>query len=68
MNDIKRRLVLEPKPDEEFVLYDDLSKATTNVKVFYRRNGNLAVAFEAPSQIQIIRKRRSAERGNKETD
>lgn len=65
----QNRLVLEAKPDERFVLYDVVSGLTTNIKLFYRENGNLAIAFEAPKQVRISReRRRSVDSGNKRTD
>ncbi len=63
------RLVLEAKPDERFVLFDVVSGLSTKIKLFYRENGNLAIAFEAPRQVRISREQqRSVERGNKRTD
>jgi sRNA-binding carbon storage regulator CsrA len=58
----KSRLVLEAKPDERFILSDSVSGLCTKIKVFYRNNGNLAIAFEAPKQVRIGReKQRSVE-------
>ena len=62
----KSRLVLEAKPDERFMLYDSVSRLSTTIKVFYRNNGNLAIAFEAPDQVMISReKQRSVRNGIK---
>ena len=63
-----RRLVLEAKPDEAFVLFDCRSRITTRVKAFYRDNGNLALAFEAPEAVVISREQQqwSARNGNRE--
>ncbi|MCJ7777763.1 MAG: carbon storage regulator [Sedimentisphaerales bacterium] len=61
-------LVLEAKPDEQFLLYDSVSRLSTTIKVFYRENGNLAIAFDAPATVRISRTRqRSAPNGNKRT-
>ena len=63
------RLVLEAKVDEKFMLFDEVSRLTTTVKVFYRGNGNLAVAFEAPRQVRISReKQRSVDGGDRRTN
>lgn len=50
-----KRLVLEAKPDERFIMFDSVSRITTNLKVFYRDNGRLAIAIEAPSAVRISR-------------
>ncbi len=64
----KSRLVLEAKPDERFLLFDEVSGLSTTIKVFFRNNGNLAVAFEAPSQVRISREQqRSVSNGNGKT-
>jgi sRNA-binding carbon storage regulator CsrA len=56
INKTKRsRLVLEAKVDERFMLYDCRSGLYTTIKVFYRNNGNLAIAFEAPKDVRISR-------------
>ena len=61
----RNRLVLESKPDERFMLYDSVSELHTTIKVFYRNNGNLAIAFEAPKQVKISREQqRSVSNGN----
>ena len=61
-------LVLEAKPDEQFLLYDGVSRLSTTIKVFYRENGNLAIAFDAPAMVRISRtQQRSAPNGNKRT-
>ena len=53
---IKRsRLILEAKLDERFMLFDSISGIRTTIKVFYRNNGNLAIAFEAPKEVRISR-------------
>ncbi len=59
------KLVLNAKPDEEFVLYDEKSGLTTVIRPFYRDGGGLAVAFDAPSEVKISRQRRSADSGDK---
>lgn len=62
----QNRLILESKPNERFVLFDEASGLTTTLKIFYRDNGNLAVAFEAPGQVRISReKQRSVGDGDK---
>ncbi len=48
-------LILQAKPDEKFVLFDEVSKLVTTIKVFYRNNGGFSIAFDAPSQIRISR-------------
>lgn len=53
----QNRLVLEAKPDERFMLYDSISRLHTTIKVFYRNNGNLAIAFEAPQEVSISREK-----------
>ena len=56
LNKTKRnRLVLEAKLDERFMLFDCVSGIYTRIKVFYRNNGNLAIAFEAPKEVVISR-------------
>ncbi len=61
----KSRLVLEAKPDEHFMLFDSVSGLNTTIKVFYRNNGNLAIAFEAPNQVRISRdQQRSVKNGS----
>ena len=63
------RLTLEAKPDERFVLFDMRSRTTTKLKVFYRDNGNLAIAFEAPAKVRISREQqRSVGNDNTGTD
>jgi len=52
------KLVLECKPNETFVLYDELSGLTTCIKVTFRENGNLAVTFEAPKEVNIRREKK----------
>lgn len=65
----KSRLVLEAKPDEKFMLFDAVSRLSTTIKVFYRNNGNLAIAFEAPSAVRISRvQQRSVSNGDGKTD
>ena len=51
----RNRLVLESKPEERFMLFDSISGLCTTIKVFYRNNGNLAIAFEAPKEVRISR-------------
>ena len=51
----RNRLILEAKPDERFMLFDSVSGFHTTIKVFYRNNGNLAIAFEAPKAVRISR-------------
>ncbi len=53
----KNRLVLQARPDEKFILFDEISGLTTVVKPFYRDNGNLMMTFEAPSTVRISRER-----------
>lgn len=61
----KNLLKLEAKPDERFLLYDSVSGLSTIIKPYYRNNGNLALAFEAPSEVRISRvKQRSMRSGN----
>jgi sRNA-binding carbon storage regulator CsrA len=63
------KLVLATKANEKFVLFDMVSGISTTLKVFYRNNGNLAIAFTAPKQVRISREQQwSAESGNTETD
>ena len=58
-------LVLEAKPDEQFLLYDSVSRLSTTIKVFYRDSGSLAIAFDAPASVRISRtQQRSAPSGN----
>lgn len=65
----KSRLILEAKPDERFILFDEVSGLSTRIKVFFRNNGNLAIAFEAPSAIRISREQqRSVGNDNRKTD
>ena len=59
-------LILEAKPNERFLLEDEVSGSKTRIKVFYRDNGSLVVGFDAPSEIRITRVQRSAlEDGNR---
>lgn len=60
----RNRLVLEAKPDERFMLFDSISGLSTTIKVFFRGNGNLAIAFEAPKQVRISRERQRSADGN----
>lgn len=63
------RLVLEAKPDERFILFDTVSGLTTKLKVFYRNNGNMALAFEAPAKVRISREQqRSVDNDNAGTN
>ena len=68
------RLILEAKADERFILYDSISGLTTIIKPFFRNNDNLAIAFEAPSQVRISREKqrtveqRSVNNGDRKTD
>ena len=62
----RNRLVLESKPEERFMLFDSISGLCTTIKVFYRNNGNLAIAFEAPKEVRISREQqRSVKDGTK---
>jgi len=51
----RNRLVLEAKLEECFMLYDSVSRIHSTIKIFYRDNGNLAIAFEAPKEVRISR-------------
>lgn len=51
------RLVLGARTDEIFVLFDTVSRITTRIRVFCRKNGSLAVVFEAPEQVNISREK-----------
>jgi sRNA-binding carbon storage regulator CsrA len=62
------RLILEAKPNERFILFDSISGLSTKIKVFYRENGNLALAFEAPSEIRISREEQWSVNGNGKRD
>ena len=70
LNKTKRnRLVLEAKLDERFMLFDCVSGIYTRIKVFYRNNGNLAIAFEAPNRVRIQREKQwSVDRGDRKTN
>ena len=68
-----KMLVLEPKPNEQIVLFDAVSKARVIIQSFYRdRDGSLALAFDAPRQIRVTREprneQRNARNGNAGTD
>jgi len=52
-------LVLEPKKDTQFRLTDEVSGAVIVIKTFLRRNGNLALGFDAPKTVRIIREKYS---------
>lgn len=52
-------LVLRPKSDEQIRLTDEISGAQIIVKTFLRENGDLALGFDAPQTVRIIRERRN---------
>lgn len=59
INGEKKMLVLRVKQDEEIILDDEVSKSTTVIRIYYQ-DGHLKVAFEAPEEVQISRRRRRA--------
>jgi len=65
MEHSNKRLILEAKPEERFRLVDSVSGIVTTVKPFYRDNGNLAIAFEAPTEIRITREQGSVGHGKR---
>lgn len=58
-------LVLESKKHEIFVLTDAVTGTRTEIKTYFRGNGNFALGFNAPKTIGITReKQRSDFNGN----
>ena len=58
-------LILELNSDEPVEFIDTVSGLKTVVKVFFRANGRLALAVDAPSEVKINRSRSENETGNK---
>lgn len=57
-------LFLEAKADERIVLFDMVSRARTAIRIYRRRNGNIGVEIDAPSEIDITRERWGKKNGD----
>lgn len=58
-------LFLEVKINERIILFDVVSRARTAIRIYRRKNGNIGVEVDAPSEIDITRERWDEKDGTK---